>query len=124
MEGEGSWRLFEGEHAVVKAEITEENHVIDHEAEERSQLILRRKHELLCLIVKYGIDLLLYLTSLFQDKVDPWKLFLYTVVQVGKFRCVGVSVEHVDGEPASSVKFYHLKGTAAGRHCHATCHQL
>ena len=124
MEGEGSWRLFEGEHAVVEAEVAEENHVIDHEAKERSQLILRRKHELLCLIVKYGIDLLLYLASLFQDKVDPWKLFLHTVVQVGKFCCVGVSVEHVDGEPASSVKFDHLKRTAAGRHCHATCHQL
>ena len=93
------------------AKVSEKDHVIDHEAEERSNFVLRWQHELLRLVFDNCSDLLFHLTGLLQDKVHPWELFFNAIVKVGKLGSVRVSVEDVDREPASCIELNDLQWT-------------
>ena len=117
-------RLLERKHAVVETEVAEEDHIINHEAEEWTQFILRRQHELLRLVLHDRIDLLLNLAGLLEYEVHPRELFFNTVVEVRISGRVRVSVEDVDGEPAGRVELDDLQGAATRRHGHPPRHQL
>ena len=108
----------------MEVEVAEEDHVIDHEAEKGSQLVLGWQHELLGLILNDAHNLRLNLATLLQDKVGPGKLFFDSIVKVAVLGSIRVCVEDMEGEPAGSVKFNDLERHATGGHSHATSHQL
>ena len=59
VKGVGGLGLFQSQHARVQIQISEEDHIIDHEAEKWPQLVLRGQHELLTLAVDDSSNLLL-----------------------------------------------------------------
>lgn len=116
--------LLQREHAVVQIQVPEENHVVDHEAEERTQFVLGREHELLSLVFNNGGHLLLDLTRLFKHEVRPRKLLLDAIVQRPVPTLVRVCVEHVHSEPARGVQLDDLQGIPTRGHRHPPSHEL
>lgn len=84
----GRLRLLQGQHARVQVQISEEDHVVDHEAEERPQFILGRKHELLVLVVNDCLGLHLHILLLLSHEVGPGELLFHSVVLAPVLRLV------------------------------------
>ena len=108
----------------MQVAVSEEDHVIDHEAEKGTQLVLGRQHELLRLILNYGVHLSFDLPCLFQHEVSPWELLFHLIVQWAVSGLIGVCVENLNGEPTGRVEFDHLQWVAVRCHCHPPSHQL
>jgi len=96
----------------VQIEISEEDHIINHEAKKGPELVLGREHELLGLVFDYRCYLGLNLTSLFQDEIGPWKLFFDAVIEVSILGRVRVSVEYMERKPARCVQLNYLEGAS------------
>ena len=88
VQGVGRLRLLQSQHARVQIQISEENHIVHHEAEKWPQFILGGQHELLVLIVNDRRYLRLDLARLLKDEVDPWKLFFDLLVKSFILLCV------------------------------------
>ena len=84
----------------MQIQISEENHIVHHEAEKWPQFVLGWQHELLVLIVNDRCNLRLDLARLLKDEVDPWKLFFDLLVKSFILLCVRVCVEYMQCEPA------------------------
>ena len=96
MDGVAALGLLQGQHANVQVQITEENHVVHHEAEERSQFVFGRQHELLGLVFDDGCYLLLDLAGLLLHEVHPREFFFHTVIELRVLRCIRVRVEDME----------------------------